>query len=112
LIEQYSHLCRGECAACGMIDYRSNLLQGDPGEPFNKLRNQRAILEILEEGRHWHARPAEYPRAADTFWVPFDGGAGRPIDHAENGTTTTPRRLTDDSGRSLCEDELGTRNDA
>ena len=87
LIEQYAHLCRGECAACGVIEYRSNLLQSDPRKPFNKLRHLRAILQILEESRHWHARSPEYPRAADAFWVPFDGRARRPIDHDENGTT-------------------------
>src|SRR5439155_15072285 len=71
LIEQYAHLCRGERTACGMIEYRANLLQSHPRKPINKLRHQRAILKMLKESSHGHARPAKHPRAAEAVWVSF-----------------------------------------
>ena len=94
LIEQYAHLCRGKRTACGVIEYGTNLLQSDTRKPFHELRHQRAVFKIFKQGRHRHARTPEYPRSADAFWVPFNGWARRPIDHDENGTTTTPRPLS------------------
>ena len=72
LIEQYAHLCRSKCTACGVIEYGANLFGSDTGKPIHELRYQCAVLKILKEGRHWHARASEHPGAADAFGIPFD----------------------------------------
>ena len=75
LIEQYAHLCGGEGATCGVVQYRADLFESDTREPVHKLRHKSAVLKILEERRHGHASTAEYPSTADAFRVPLNGRA-------------------------------------
>ena len=70
-----------------MIKYRPRLLQCHPGKPFDELRYQSTIFEILEKCGNGHAGTAKYPSAADTRGVSLYSWAGRPINHVENGST-------------------------
>jgi len=71
LIEEDSHL-RGSTAVCldfrealfGVLKHSRDLLGCHAGKPFEKLINGRARFQVLEEGSHWDASPAENPRAA------------------------------------------------
>ena len=83
MIEQDTHLCGSEGAACGVIEHSTNLVKRDAGKPFDELRHEGAVFEILEERRHRHTSAPEDPSSADAFRVPFNGGASRPIDHGK-----------------------------
>ena len=37
LIKEYAHLGRGQRAACGMVQHRANLFEGDTREPLDEL---------------------------------------------------------------------------
>ena len=77
-----------------MVKNGAHLLEGNSGKPVHELRCEGAIFQILKECGYRHASTPEYPSTAYAFRVSFSGGAGRPIDHGENGTTTAPGRLT------------------
>ena len=65
MIEQDTHLCGSEGAACDVIEHGTNLVKRDARKPFDELRHGSAILEILEQRGHRHARATKYPSAAD-----------------------------------------------
>jgi hypothetical protein len=79
-----------------MVKNGTHLLERNTGKPVHELRCEGTIFEILKECGYRDASTTEYPSTAYAFRVPFSGGAGRPIDHGENGTTTAPARLTCD----------------
>jgi len=81
LVEQNTHLCRGQCTARGVLQDGANLLQRDAGKPLHKLRYQSAVFEILKQRRDWHASAAEHPSSADPFGVVLNGGTSGPVDH-------------------------------
>ena len=95
LIKQNTHLSGdGERASRRMFKHRSRLIQRDPGEPFDELRNLRTVLEILEHRGDRYTRVPEHPSTADAVWVLLNGRTGRPINHGNNRTTTTRVRPT------------------
>ena len=51
------------------------------GEPFKKLFDGRAVLEIVEEGGDGHTRSQEDPRATELIRVSFYGWALLPVCH-------------------------------
>jgi len=65
----------------------ANLIDGDTGKPFEKLRERSAILEVLEERDDRHPGTAEHPDAADPSRITLDRRASRPIDHEKNAST-------------------------
>ena len=69
LIEEDAHLRRREGAARCVFKHGANLLEGDPGEPFDEMPYRRAIFQILEEGSDRHASSAEDPCATDAFGI-------------------------------------------
>ena len=83
-----------------MVEHGADLLESDTRKPIHELRRDGSILKILEEGRYRHARTAKYPRTAHAIRIPFDGGTSGPVDHEENGTTVTSRRLTNQASRA------------
>ena len=89
LVERYAHLCGSKGASRSVIKYGSNLHERHAGEPFDELRNEGAVLEILEKRGNGHASATEYPRSADTLRVTLDHRARRPVNHGENGSTFT-----------------------
>jgi len=94
LIEKNTHLCGGERASRGVIEDGTYLFKRHARKPIYELRDERAVLEILEKCGYGHASTAENPRSADPIRVSLDRGASRPINHGENGSTFTPRPLT------------------
>ena len=87
-----------------MLKNRANLLERNTRKPLDELRDQRAVLEVLEQGSNGYASSAEDPRSAHAFGIPFDGGTRGPMNHAVNGTTLLIRRLNDEA-----EGRAGTR---
>ena len=87
MVEEYAHLRRGKGAAPRMLQHGASLLDGDSGEPLDELRYEGTIFEVLEERGDRHPGTAEHPRITHAFGVAFNSRAGRPIDHAANGTT-------------------------
>ena len=51
LVKEHAHLGRGQGATRRMLQYGANLLDGDTRKPFDELRYECAVLEVLEEGR-------------------------------------------------------------
>ncbi len=74
MVEQHAHSCGLERMR-GVLEHEACLLPSNPGKPFQKVRELRTVLKVLEERRHRHARAAEYPRATDPLGVSLDGGA-------------------------------------
>ena len=76
LVEQYAHSGNSQGAPRRVLQHGANLLDCDAGKPLNELRDERAVLEVLEERRHRYARATKEPVAAVAFGVVFDGIAG------------------------------------
>jgi hypothetical protein len=58
-----------------------DLLASDAGEPFQKIRDRRPTLDILEKRSHRNSRSLEKPGSADLPRNSFDGGTLSPIQH-------------------------------
>ena len=94
LVEQYAYLGRSQSAARRMLQYGAYLLNGDAGKPFNELRYERAIFEVLEEGGDRHSSAVKHPSPAHALRIAFDSRACRPINHELNDTTHTETTKT------------------
>lgn len=81
LVKQYAHSCNSQGAARRVFQHGADLLDSDAGKPLNELRNERAVLEVLEQRRHRHPGAAKHPGTAYALGIAFNGGTGRPIDH-------------------------------
>ena len=77
-----------------MLQHGVDLIDGDAGKPFEKLRERSAICEILEERDDWNPRTPEYPGTVDAPWITLDCGTSRPIDHRENASTRSRQHAT------------------
>ena len=64
-----------------MLKHRTRLRETDARKPLDELIDRRAIFEVLEQRRDWHARAAEHPGATEAFRIVLDGFAGRPVNH-------------------------------
>ena len=87
LVEQYAHSGNSQGAPRRVLQHGANLLECDAGKPLNELRDERAVLEVLEERRHRYAGAAKYPGTTYAFGIAFNGRTGRPIEHALLTTT-------------------------
>lgn len=94
LVEQNAHLGRSQGAPLCVLQDSAHLLESHAGEPFDELRRQRTIFEILEQCCEGHTRTSEDPRSTDALRIALDCGAGGPIDHGRNASTVASRRLT------------------
>ena len=81
LIEQNTHLGRGQRASGRMLENRANLLKRNTRKPFDELRYQGTVFEVLKQGGNGHASSAENPSPAHAFRIPLDGGTRGPINH-------------------------------
>jgi hypothetical protein len=70
-----------------MLQDGANLLYGDARKPFNGLRYECTVLEVLEERRDRHSGSTKYPSATHAFGIAFNGRTCGPIDHGLHGTT-------------------------
>jgi hypothetical protein len=64
-----------------MFQHSANLLDGDAGEPLDKLSDLRSIFEVLEQCGYRDARPHEHPRTTYALGLALNGRARGPIDH-------------------------------
>ena len=99
LVEQDSHLRRGERAARRVFKDSTHLFERDAGKPLDELRDGRTIFEVLEQRRDRHATAAEYPGTAASRGITLDGLTGGPVDHAQNGSTRRAMTPTNTSTR-------------
>jgi hypothetical protein len=60
---------------------RLNLFAGHAGKPFEKITHRCAVLQILKQRRHRHARALEEPRAADFAGDALNRSTFIPIQH-------------------------------
>jgi len=72
--------CR-KCAASGMLEHGTNLVQCRPRKPVDELVDRDTILQVLEQRGHRNARGFEQPCAAYALRVALHCRAGRPVDH-------------------------------
>jgi len=72
LVEKYAHLSGGQCAPCGVLQNRANLLQRHAREPLHKLGHQCTVFKIFKQRCHRHAGATENPCAADPIRVALD----------------------------------------
>jgi len=70
-----------------MLQYGANLLDGDAGKPFNELRYECAVFEVLEERCDRHPSSSKHPGATHALRIALDGRACGPINHDVNDTT-------------------------
>ncbi len=75
LIEQDAHSGSCQRTACGVVQDRAGLFQGDSREPLNELMDASVVFEVLEEGSDRNPRAAKDPDAADAVRVTLDGRA-------------------------------------
>ena len=87
LVKQYAHSSNSQGAPRRVLQHGANLLDSDAGKPLNELRDERTVLEVLEERRHWDAAATKEPGTTYAFGIAFNGRTGRPIDHGLHITT-------------------------
>jgi hypothetical protein len=87
LVEKYTHSGWGQCTSGGMLQDRTNLLQGHTRKPFHELRYECAIFEVLKQCSYWHTSATEYPGTADALGITFNRWARGPVNHDGNGIT-------------------------
>lgn len=75
LIEKHEHLsgCR---APRNMVKNRSHLIKRNSLKPFHEFLASTPGFQILKQGGNGHARPSEYPSAANALCIPFDRYTG------------------------------------
>jgi hypothetical protein len=61
---------------------RYGLIAGHTWKPLEEIIHAGALLEILEQRAHGHARAREHPGAADAFGGTLDGRTLAPVQHA------------------------------
>lgn len=89
-----------------MIEYRSNLVQGNTLKDFDELVNRDALFQILKKSGNGHSAVAKRPNTAKSFWVTPSGFASRPIQHhgTSSGNNSIDTRLhssAQSAGRSF-----------
>ena len=57
-----------------MIKNGTDLFDLYSGKPLDKLRHERAVLEILKERRDRHSGAAKHPGAAHALGIALNGG--------------------------------------
>lgn len=87
LVEQDAHLGRSQRTACCVLQDSTRLPEGDAWKPLDELRDQGAVLEVLEQRRHGYAGTPEHPGSADAIRIALDRRTSRPVDHGENAIT-------------------------
>jgi len=93
LVKQFAHSGNSQGAPRGVLQHGADLLDSDAGKPFNELRYERAVFEVLEESCHWYPSAAKHPSSAQAVRVAFDSRACGPVDHElDDITVHRPRR--------------------
>ena len=66
---------------CGELQDALHLRSFDSGKPFQKLRDRRSALKVLEQGSNGDTASTEFPSAPADLRDPFDPGTLRPLCH-------------------------------
>lgn len=69
LIEQNTHLRRCKRTPRRVLQHCADLFNGDTWEPFDKLRYQRTVFEVLEQCCNRHPGTGEHPSAANSLRI-------------------------------------------
>jgi len=77
-----------------MLQYGAYLLNSDAWKPFNELRYERAVFQVLEEGGNRYSSAAKHPSPAHTLRIALHSRACRPVNHELNDTTHTQTTKT------------------
>ena len=60
-------------------EHNMDLLPGDRREGLEKFVNGRALIDVIEQSRHWKARAEEAPDPAQFAGIAIHGAAAAPI---------------------------------